>query len=626
MGRKCYHGTVVILFLMNLLAGCSDSDSGVEVGPCDWSQTIEASVPYPSSDRAVAYDENRGVLVVFGGTGLADTWEYDGKSWRRISTEHAPPQTYGGSACYYPGEKAIFFFGGYGTIWQEHRSTWLYDGRDWRKLAPECIPPARKYSRLCYDEHRQCIVMYGGMSDENLRDTWEWKEGNWNEVQTTVQPGLRWGYGLAYCPSIRRVIFFGGERYGVSYNDTWSYDGVEWNLLNTGESPTRRSFTAMTTDVVKNGVVLFGGRRDGNSLSDFWFFDGSRWERIVDFSLDEKLFNPIIARRPSGHEYWVFCCSDEYLEEDSRVYQLSSDSFSEGPNTPGPMPYCSSLVYHPDKGTFLLMSHQDFLNGDSLWQYQNSSWQQSDLAAPQGISCLSLLYDTHRHILLAIDETQGTYSQSKPFIIKELMGDTWQKREFYERPRAYTGFAIAYDEHIGAVVIFGGNYYYPDHQNTNETWLYDGNTLRRVFPKRSPSARADAVMTYDALRKKIILFGGHEGYYSAYRRDTWEFDSNTWKRVNTAHAPPLTGTMVYHHGLQKTLMYTGTDEYSHNSAEFWTYDGVDWTLIDFKCSPGDRFKVTMASDPDENRVILFGGRVDYFYDDVHMADTWELSL
>jgi hypothetical protein len=53
-----------------------------------WSQIPGSGPPGPRFAPAMAYDENRQVVVLFGGwTGtayLADTWEFDGTQWRHI--------------------------------------------------------------------------------------------------------------------------------------------------------------------------------------------------------------------------------------------------------------------------------------------------------------------------------------------------------------------------------------------------------------------------------------------------------------------------------------------------------------------------------------------------------------
>jgi hypothetical protein len=54
-----------------------------------WTE-LEAPGPTPRFSPAMAYDESRDVIVLFGGRrswpdDLADTWTFDGQSWKRAA-------------------------------------------------------------------------------------------------------------------------------------------------------------------------------------------------------------------------------------------------------------------------------------------------------------------------------------------------------------------------------------------------------------------------------------------------------------------------------------------------------------------------------------------------------------
>ena len=54
--------------------------------------------PTARSDAAMAYDRQRQVIVLFGGstsgaTSFADTWEWDGVQWTQITPTSSPPAT-----------------------------------------------------------------------------------------------------------------------------------------------------------------------------------------------------------------------------------------------------------------------------------------------------------------------------------------------------------------------------------------------------------------------------------------------------------------------------------------------------------------------------------------------------
>ena len=111
------------------------------------------------------------------------------------------------------------------------------------------------------------------------------------------------------------------------------------------------------------------------------------------------------------------------------------------------------------------------------------------------------------------------------------------------------------------------------------------------------------------------------------RRDTWEYDGSSWQRIDTNHAPLTTGPMVYHAGLEKILIYANYAYDEQADSEFWTYDGYDWECLDLDVLPPARENPSMTYDPDQDRVLFFGGHHNQRWTrDIYYADTWEFRL
>src|SRR4051794_9487805 len=70
-------------------------------------------------------------------------------------------------------------------------------------------------------------------------------------------------------------------------------------------------------------------------------------------------------------------------------------------------------------------------------------------------------------------------------------------------------------------------------------------TWTQITPATSPPNRSYLAMAYDAVSKKVVVFGGFSG--TGYLNDTWTFDGTTWTQVQTAVAPPArsNGQMAY---------------------------------------------------------------------------------
>ena len=100
-----------------------------------------AVTPLPRINGAVAYDEARGLAVVFGGrhyelvngnwtiSDLGDTWTWDGRTWMQQHPTNKPPPRSFTTMAYYPGVGKIVLFGGWclscGTYLND---TWEWDG------------------------------------------------------------------------------------------------------------------------------------------------------------------------------------------------------------------------------------------------------------------------------------------------------------------------------------------------------------------------------------------------------------------------------------------------------------------------------------------------------------------
>jgi len=150
-----------------------------------WFQT-ERVGPGARNRFAMAYDERRGVTVLFGGQRgsndgnelLGDTWTWDGDTWRRGPATGPTPRP-------------------------------------------------RTNHRMVYDRDREVVILFGGNADSagsGLDDTWEWDGSRWTRLSTTG-PSPRMDVGLAYDARNRQVILYGGRyrtpREWVHLRDTW---------------------------------------------------------------------------------------------------------------------------------------------------------------------------------------------------------------------------------------------------------------------------------------------------------------------------------------------------------------------------------------------------------------------
>ncbi len=194
-----------------------------------------STTPPPArGEAAVAYDQDRGVMVVFGGTGssaLGDTWTWDGKYWT-----------------------------------QRH---------------PALSPAPRYYAAMAYDESRHETVLYGGIGGRaTYQDTWTWNGAAWREKHSAHEPvfGYSWQAPVMAFDPVSRTVLLSG--FTNDYKpQTWSWNGTDWQLLSapsaaSGEIQIFGGGPQLLTVTVEPGLV--GGRYVWQT--DAW--NGSAWTRV----------------------------------------------------------------------------------------------------------------------------------------------------------------------------------------------------------------------------------------------------------------------------------------------------------------------------------------------------------
>ncbi|MGC4035711.1 MAG: kelch repeat-containing protein [Chitinophagaceae bacterium] len=182
-------------------------------------------------DAGLVYDKKRDRLVLFGGVHndnfLGDTWEFDGRTWKRVSEKGPEPRS--GVAMTYDNDRGVtVLYGGFkpGTAFND---TWEWNGKLWKQILAEG-PGPRSWPCIAYDSRIHQSILFGGedMHDHFYNDTWCWDGKTWKQITTTGPPG-RIQFVMDYDPRRSRIVLFGGFGMPSHYsNDTWEFDGKAW--------------------------------------------------------------------------------------------------------------------------------------------------------------------------------------------------------------------------------------------------------------------------------------------------------------------------------------------------------------------------------------------------------------
>jgi hypothetical protein len=217
--------------------------------------------------HALAYDSRRGVIVMYGGRDAGgilptETWEYDGTTWQQRFPAQSPPAREQHGMAFDSARGVVVLFGGlisddpanYGRL----NDTWEYDGVTWRQVSTSQSPAARCCFPMIYDSQRNKTVLFGGgyWSNWNLTvfdDTWEYTAQPASNLITAARAGTRpiIDGNLVEWKALAQTSL-NKDTAGTIVGQTPSYADLSAGLR-TAWTPDRLYFTAGITDDVLVG-------------------------------------------------------------------------------------------------------------------------------------------------------------------------------------------------------------------------------------------------------------------------------------------------------------------------------------------------------------------------------------
>ena len=321
----------------------------------------DSSVPSAREYHHMVYDSESDRVILYGGSGLTDTWAYDinTHTWTKMAPAQSPPRGGGEMAYDEQSDRAILFLNQHG--WPQPTDalseTWAYDYNTdtWTNMEPENAPPAIVGAPLVYDTQADRIIMFGGLDNAALIDSrsivflndiwvYDFDSNTWTKMEPTSGPSGRNYHVMTYDAAADRVIVFGGavppadptsaEFPWEIAGDTWAYDynTNTWEALEPAKAPSPRNYSAMVYDAASNQSILFGGVEEIRSgsriqeaaLGDTWAYDFAAnawielnpaifpsergWHGMVFNSTADRfvLFSGCVARDRCNPETWFY--------------------------------------------------------------------------------------------------------------------------------------------------------------------------------------------------------------------------------------------------------------------------------------------------------------------------------
>lgn len=249
-----------------------------------WEMTVP-SPPIPLFGTSMAFDEARSQTVMFGGVDVnarrpGDTSTLDSAGWMKHAAS-GPSSRIGAAMCWDSARGHVVMFGGTGdSNATQFGDTWTWNGATWSQGANG---PSSRGTSMAFDPDRAQVVLFGGYGDSplntkaNLSDTWVFDGSAWTQLPVTG-PSARSGHAMAWDPSTRRILLFGGALNQGLAGDTWAWDGTQWTLIaTTGPSP--RHGSLMVTDPDAGRTLLWGGFGNGYP-EELWSHQNGTWNLV----------------------------------------------------------------------------------------------------------------------------------------------------------------------------------------------------------------------------------------------------------------------------------------------------------------------------------------------------------
>ena len=260
----------------------------------------------------------------------------------------------------------------------------------------------------------------------------------------------------------------------------------------------------------------------------------------------------------------------------------------------------------------------------------NSSWQLvSTPVAPPALAGFGMVYDPSiRAVVLFGGCTSGLHFNISCTVTNETWtysGGAWTQLQLSVAPSPRVQPAMTYDAKTGDVLLFGGASGGPSYLTYNDTWEFNGSAWTRLNPTLSPETGGwGVVMAYDDVLGAVVLFDSGQVYHGGpYLNDTWTFSSGQWTRVLRGTGPSPRGgeAFDYDPALGAAVLFGGNECQNQtglcpNQGDTWTYANGTWTN-ESGIGPAPRNAPAFAYDPALNATLMFSGHdAELYYDDV----------
>ncbi len=278
-----------------------------------WTKQAPTTNPTARSSHHMAFDAQRGVVVMFGGkvlnnascdggAGCDDTWLWNGVNWAiapvtDVENDGNPTERASGGMAFDDVRDEIVLVAGTASGLPNAAcdggstlcdKTWTWNGTRWKKFAS--VPSQQRFLSAAFDRRRERVVAMGGTNGGgNVVETiGEWDGASWVnrtdvDPEADAAPVGRTTPAIAYDDFNGVTISFGGV---TPDQNTWLFDGSAARSVSHQATFSFRSSGAATSATILSltSSIIAGARGAAGSASangaDLFVWDGGFWRPV----------------------------------------------------------------------------------------------------------------------------------------------------------------------------------------------------------------------------------------------------------------------------------------------------------------------------------------------------------